>query len=69
MSKQPRRSSDEGLGASKPQQLEDNLAAAGLVLAAGEIAELDELTKPGAVYPNWFNEMVVDGEVKKAMGV
>jgi aryl-alcohol dehydrogenase-like predicted oxidoreductase len=56
------------VGASKPQQLEDNLAAASLVLAAGEIAELDELTKPGAVYPNWFNEMVVDGAVKGAMG-
>jgi aryl-alcohol dehydrogenase-like predicted oxidoreductase len=56
------------VGASKPQQLEDNLAAAGLVLTAGEMAELDELTKPAEVYPNWFGDMVVDGAVKGALG-
>jgi aryl-alcohol dehydrogenase-like predicted oxidoreductase len=55
------------VGASKPHQLEDNLAASGLTLTAGEIAALDELTKPVAVYPNWFSEMVLDGPVKEAL--
>ena len=55
------------VGASKPHQLEDNLAAANLVLGADEVAELDELTKPGAVYPNWFGELVVDAAVKEAL--
>jgi aryl-alcohol dehydrogenase-like predicted oxidoreductase len=55
------------LGASKLHQLEDNLAAADLRLSAEEVAALDEQTKPGAVYPNWFSELVVDGPVKEAL--
>jgi len=56
------------VGASKPQQLDDNLSAADLVLTNEEIAALDEFTKPTAVYPNWFTQMVMDAEVKKALG-
>ena len=55
------------VGASKPSQLEDNLCAAGVALTAAEVAALDEFTKPGIVYPNWFTEAVVDPEVKKAL--
>ena len=55
------------VGASKLSQLEDNLAAADVRLSADEIAALDELTKPAAVYPNWFSELVVDGPVKEAL--
>jgi hypothetical protein len=54
------------VGASKLHQLEDNLAAADLRLSAEEVAALDEQTKPAAVYPNWFSELVVDGPVKEA---
>jgi aryl-alcohol dehydrogenase-like predicted oxidoreductase len=55
------------VGASKPQQLDDNLAAADLVLTNEEVAALDEFTKPAAVYPNWFTEAVMDPDVKKAL--
>ena len=55
------------VGASKLSQLEDNLAAASLRLSADEVATLDEMAKPGAVYPNWFSELVVDGPVKEAL--
>jgi aryl-alcohol dehydrogenase-like predicted oxidoreductase len=55
------------VGASKLHQLEDNLAAADLRLTAEEIASLDEQTKPAAVYPNWFSELVLDGPVKEAL--
>jgi aryl-alcohol dehydrogenase-like predicted oxidoreductase len=55
------------VGASKLSQLEDNLAASDLRLSADEIAALDEITKPAAVYPNWFSELVVDGPVKETL--
>ena len=55
------------VGASKPQQLDDNLSAAGLELTAAEMASLDEFTKPAAVYPNWFTEFVGDPMVKGAL--
>ena len=55
------------VGASKLHQLEDNLAAADLRLTAEEIAVLDEQTKPVAVYPNWFSDLVLDGPVKDAL--
>jgi aryl-alcohol dehydrogenase-like predicted oxidoreductase len=55
------------VGASKLSQLEDNLIAADLRLSEGEIAALDEVTKPAAVYPNWFSELVVDGPVREAL--
>ena len=55
------------VGASKLSQLEDNLAAASVRLSVEEIASLDEETKPAAVYPNWFSELVLDGAVKEAL--
>lgn len=56
------------VGASKPEQLADNLAAVDITLGADEIMDLDELTKPGLIYPNWFTELVRDPAVKEAMG-
>jgi aryl-alcohol dehydrogenase-like predicted oxidoreductase len=56
------------VGASKPHQLEDNLGASGLVLGVDELTELDALTKPAPVYPNWFGELVLDGPAKQALG-
>ena len=55
------------VGASKPQQLDDNLAAAELHLANDELTVLDEFTKPASVYPNWFTELVRDPAVEKAL--
>jgi len=56
------------VGASKQHQLDDNLGAANLVLGVDEVTDLDALTKPAAVYPNWFGELVLDGPVKAALG-
>jgi aryl-alcohol dehydrogenase-like predicted oxidoreductase len=56
------------LGAAKLEQLENNLGAAGLKLDAGELAALDEATTPPKVYPAWFIEQLVDGDLQKALG-
>jgi aryl-alcohol dehydrogenase-like predicted oxidoreductase len=57
------------VGASKPRQLDENLAAADLQLTSEELGELDAMTKPAAIYPNWFNERVVDGASYRALGI
>jgi aryl-alcohol dehydrogenase-like predicted oxidoreductase len=56
------------VGANKLSQLDDNLAAMDLVLTAEELAKLNELTAPTALYPNWFTERVQDQAVKAALG-
>jgi aryl-alcohol dehydrogenase-like predicted oxidoreductase len=55
------------LGANRMSQLEDNLAAADLQLTSDEVAELDRMTAPAAVYPNWFAARVVDVPVRDAL--
>jgi aryl-alcohol dehydrogenase-like predicted oxidoreductase len=55
------------VGASRVQQLDDNLNAASLALAPDELAELDRLTAPAPVYPGWFNERIVDAQVRDAL--
>jgi aryl-alcohol dehydrogenase-like predicted oxidoreductase len=55
------------MGSSKMSQLEDNLAAAQVHLAAEEVAELDRLSAPPVQYPGWFINRVVDEQVKKAL--
>jgi aryl-alcohol dehydrogenase-like predicted oxidoreductase len=57
------------IGASKMQQLEDNLGAAQLRLEADELAQLDAATAPTIPYPNWFNERVADGKAHEALGI
>jgi aryl-alcohol dehydrogenase-like predicted oxidoreductase len=55
------------VGASKISQLEDNLGANSLSLSADELAELDQLTQPQAIYPNWFNATIYDAPVRDAL--
>jgi aryl-alcohol dehydrogenase-like predicted oxidoreductase len=55
------------IGANKMEQLQDNLAAADLQLAAEEVASLDELTAPTPVYPNWFAARAFDAPVREAL--
>jgi aryl-alcohol dehydrogenase-like predicted oxidoreductase len=43
------------VGASTVEQLDDNLAAASLVLEPGELAALDVATAPTPVYPAWWD--------------
>ncbi len=56
------------LGASKLGQLEDDLGAIGKTLGVEEIAALDQLTAPPAIYPRWFNESTVDVQHRNALG-
>jgi aryl-alcohol dehydrogenase-like predicted oxidoreductase len=55
------------LGATKRSQLDDNLGAVDLRLSAAELAVLDQATQPVPVYPNWFNENLIDEPSRKAL--
>jgi len=55
------------VGASKPHQLDSNLKAADLKLAAADIEQLDRLTAPRAVYPHWFNAQTGDRKQAEAL--
>jgi aryl-alcohol dehydrogenase-like predicted oxidoreductase len=55
------------IGATKLHQLDDNLGAADVTLTSEEIAELDGLTTPPAVYPNWFIDGMVDQKQREAL--
>ncbi|HTK09420.1 MAG TPA: aldo/keto reductase [Ktedonobacteraceae bacterium] len=55
------------VGASKISQLQDNLGAATLDLNADEVATLNTLTEPVALYPNWFNASIYDAQVRDAL--
>jgi aryl-alcohol dehydrogenase-like predicted oxidoreductase len=56
------------IGATKLPQLQDNLAAADLVLTGEEIAELDAATQLPPAYPNWFIDKLADQATLKALG-
>ena len=56
------------VGASKLHQLEDNLKAADVKLSDAEVAELDAITAPTPLYPNWFNANLADAKHKAAIG-
>ncbi|MDE2396578.1 MAG: aldo/keto reductase, partial [Burkholderiales bacterium] len=51
------------VGAKRPEQLADNLAAAGLVLGADELAALDAVSRLPAEYPGWMLER--QGETRR----
>ncbi|HEU4531415.1 MAG TPA: aldo/keto reductase [Steroidobacteraceae bacterium] len=55
------------LGASKPHQLEDNLRSLDVSLTPAVLAELDAATALAPVYPNWFNDRLVDATVRDAI--
>jgi aryl-alcohol dehydrogenase-like predicted oxidoreductase len=55
------------LGASKLQQLEDNLGAMNVELTGDELSELDAATPLAKVYPNWFMENMSDRATQDAL--
>ena len=55
------------VGASKPHQLQSNLAAAKLRLDADDLAQLDRLTAPRALYPHWYNAQTGDRKQTEAL--
>ncbi|WP_141431801.1 aldo/keto reductase [Bacillus sp. 03113] len=55
------------LGSSNIKQLEDNLKAVNLSLCSEELTVLDDLTRPAALYPNWFTEALLDPQVMEAI--
>ena len=55
------------IGASKPNQLEDNVGAMNVNLTAEELAELDARTAPATLYPGWFSARTVDTVHKAAL--
>ena len=55
------------VGASKMSQLQENLQAASIDLSAGELDQLNQLTEPTPIYPNWFNRDIHDVPVRKAL--
>lgn len=55
------------LGANKMSQLEDNLGAVNVQLTAEELADLEQLTTPATLYPNWFTERIADVPVRDAL--
>ena len=56
------------IGATKRQQLDDNLGAVDVALSEAEIAALDAATEPPPVYPNWFSERLADQATTQALG-
>lgn len=57
------------VGASKLSQLDNNLGAADLHVAAEDIAELDSLTEPARLYPNWFHKFALDSTSNDALHI
>jgi len=55
------------VGASRSEQLDENLAAAYLKLTPEDLAALDEATKGPPHYPQWFMDRVVDDKVRDAL--
>jgi aryl-alcohol dehydrogenase-like predicted oxidoreductase len=55
------------IGASKIEQLDDNLGAAELKLSVQEVEKLDGLTAPQPIYPGWMQVMGWDAKVKAAL--
>lgn len=55
------------IGANKMAQVEDNLGAVKLRLSDQDLRELDEISAPAPIYPNWFTARVTDVPVKDAL--
>lgn len=56
------------LGASRTAQLEENLQAMELTLAEDEIAQLDKLTAPAPIYPNYMIQaMAWDPQIRASL--
>lgn len=57
------------IGASRMEQLEDNLGATDVALDDEDLQRLEAATKPPVQYPNWFTERVQDGKAHEALGI
>lgn len=55
------------VGASRLDQLEDNLGAVDLDPTSQDLRRLDELTAPATPYPNWMIERFPDAPVENAL--
>jgi len=55
------------LGASKVSQLEDNLGSEQVKLSPEDLAEIDSLTRPAPIYPNWFKAATLDTAANDAL--
>ncbi len=55
------------MGASNVRQFDDNMGAFNVKLSSGELNELEHLTQPNPVYPNWFQEKTQDTAVTQAL--
>jgi aryl-alcohol dehydrogenase-like predicted oxidoreductase len=54
------------IGARTTQQLADNLKAADLVLEAGELARLDDVSRPPLLYPYWHQAATASDRLSPA---
>jgi diketogulonate reductase-like aldo/keto reductase len=50
------------VGAKRPEQLADNLAATDIDLTGEELAALDAVSKPASEYPGWMLERQGQGQ-------
>ncbi|HET7130645.1 MAG TPA: aldo/keto reductase [Gammaproteobacteria bacterium] len=57
------------IGASRAEQLDDNLGAADVRLEPDDLAQLDAATKPAPSYPHWFTPRVADAKSHDALGI
>jgi aryl-alcohol dehydrogenase-like predicted oxidoreductase len=55
-------------GVMRPEQLDDNIRATELRLAPEALAEIDALTAPAPLYPNWHNAKFLDRATAEALG-
>jgi aryl-alcohol dehydrogenase-like predicted oxidoreductase len=55
-------------GITRPEQLDDNIRVTELRLAPEAIVEIDALTAPAPLYPNWHNAKFLDSAMAKALG-
>jgi aryl-alcohol dehydrogenase-like predicted oxidoreductase len=53
------------VGAKRPEQLADNLAATQIALAQDELTRLDEVSRLGAEYPGWMLERQGEGRQRQ----
>ncbi|HEX6536462.1 MAG TPA: aldo/keto reductase [Gemmatimonadaceae bacterium] len=56
------------VGASRLEQLDDNLGAARLQLEPDEVRTIDQLTTPASPYPGWYNAKIFDAPAREALG-
>jgi aryl-alcohol dehydrogenase-like predicted oxidoreductase len=56
------------VGASKINQLENNLKAIDVTLNDAEVKTLDDLTQPGVLYPHWYLRNMTDQKHREILG-